>query len=128
MNIQLKYDQKDNREHIETGLIDQHISIFIPDRFEKIRSGKGITIFYGDDYLFDAEQINSFRLRFYKRITNLPFIVDSNRYMTKDELLELSKRSGYKDHNQFYMTMSKLYGKYLSKETFIVVRFKRIIE
>lgn len=128
MNVQLKYDLNDNIEQIENGKIDQHISILIPDRYEKIRSGKGVTIIHGDKHLFDAEQITNFRLRFYKRVTNLPFIVESNRYMNKDELLELAKRSGYKDHNHFYMTMSKLYGKYLAKETFMVVRFKRVKE
>lgn len=127
MNFQIKYDKKTDKEQILGGNINQQIFMFNPERYQKLHKKPQISVFHEDEHLFDAPIHDYFRIRFFKRITNLPFYVEENRYMSKEELIDLSKRNGYKDHNQFYMFMTKTYGKYLSKETFMVVRFKKQI-
>ncbi len=125
MNFQIKYDKKIDKSKILDGSVDQQIFMFNPERYQKLQKNPMLSIFHEEEYLFDVGLHDFFKIRFFKHVTNLPFYVDGNRYMSKDELIDLSKRNGYKDHNQFYMFMTKTYGKYLSKETFVVVRFKR---
>ena len=126
MAVPIKFGEEYDKSKILSGKIDQFIQLYNPENYSKIlKSRDFLSVFHNDEYLFDAMLETIFRLRFFKRITPRPFNVDSNSYMMMDDLKILATRNGYKDHKQFYSYMSRAYGSYLAKETFVVIRFKR---
>lgn len=125
MSPQITFDQTTDIEKIKNGNVSQIIHIYNPERIQQLKSGKLLSIYHQDTFLFHAILDGLFTVRFYKRITPLPFVTGENRYMTREELQDIVRRSGYKDQTAFYFAMSKLYGKYLQKETFVVVRFTK---
>jgi hypothetical protein len=129
MAVSINFGEEYDREKILSGQTDQFIQLYNPDNYSKIlKSRDFLNIFHKDEYLFDAMLETIFRIKFYKRITPRPFIVDSNSYMHTEDLEILATRSGYKNHKIFYSTMSRMYGNYMAKEMFVVIRFKRNTE
>ena len=127
MSVAIKFGEEYDREKIISGQTDQFIQLYNPENYSRIlKSRDFLSVFHKEEYLFDAMLETIFRLRFFRRITPRPYVVDSNSYMMMSDLKVLATRNGFKDHKQFYSTMSRMYGNYLAKETFVVIRFKKV--
>ena len=125
MSMKFTFDRYTNKEKLVNGDIQHYLCQHNDMMCSVVKAKEMCEVFYDDEFLFNASPVGLLKMRFHKRISKYPLLVEYNRYMNQKELDDLAMNCGYKNPNDFYTKITKKHGKELLKNLFLLIQFRR---